>query len=66
MSTSFTAITPGARSSVGPFEGFPVQTAFELYRRNQQEVEILTYDELLARAQYIVRTTEADDRDKLP
>lgn len=36
-------------------------TSFELYRRGQQEVEILTFDELLARAQYIVSSSEGLD-----
>lgn len=33
-------------------------TSFELYRRSQQDLEILTFDELLARARFIVETTE--------
>jgi hypothetical protein len=33
-------------------------TSFELYRRSQQDVEILTFDELLARARFIARAQE--------
>lgn len=36
-----------------------MMTSFELYRRNQQ-VEILTFDELLARARFIVRSQQKD------
>lgn len=36
------------------------QTSFELFRRNQQGVEILTFDELLARTQFIVESREGD------
>ena len=34
-------------------------SSFELYRRDQQEVEILTFDELFERARFIVESQEA-------
>jgi hypothetical protein len=33
-------------------------TSFELYRRSQLYLEILTFDELFARAEYIVASGE--------
>ena len=35
-------------------------TSFELYRRDHQDVEILTFDELYARAKYIVESQASD------
>ncbi len=35
--------------------------SFELYRRSMHEVEILTFDELYQRAQYIVRESAGND-----
>ncbi len=35
-------------------------TNFELYRRSQHEVEIITFDELLERARFITENTEKD------
>jgi hypothetical protein len=37
-------------------------TSFELYRRDHQSVEILTFDELFARAKYIVESQESSVR----
>ena len=37
-------------------------TSFELYRRDHQDVEIVTFDELLARTKFIVETQEAARR----
>jgi hypothetical protein len=35
-------------------------TSFELYRRDHQAVEILTFDELYERTKYIVESQESD------
>lgn len=37
-------------------------TSFELYRRHTQEPEIVTFDELLARARWLVQTTDDPKR----
>jgi hypothetical protein len=38
-------------------------TSFELYRRHMREPEIVTFDELLARARWLVQTTEQPARE---
>ena len=35
-------------------------TSFELFRRNHQEVEVVTFDELYARSKFIVESQESD------
>jgi len=40
--------------STGQLNARPKRESFELFRKNQQDVEILTFDELLARAKFIV------------
>ena len=37
-------------------------SSFELYRRNLYEPEVLTFDELLARAEWYVALAESEDR----
>jgi hypothetical protein len=37
--------------------------SFELYRRNLYEPEVITFDELLARAEWHVAVAERDDQD---
>ena len=44
-------------------------SSFELYRRGQQDVEILTFDELFERARFIVesqQTTPPSDANESP